>query len=127
MKTFEQIRRADADGESVADGRMVRQALANSMQPKRKKGVRKQPKIGELEQFIDEILERDRQAPRKQRHTARRICRGIRKKFSNTASALSISEDGPNLDAQSGAGRVSSLIQTLWRTGTARRHPSAPL
>ncbi len=37
--------------------------------------------MDELKPFIDEILERDRQAPRKQRRTAERIYRRIKKEF----------------------------------------------
>ena len=86
---FEEIRRNYADGESIAalarkhgiHRRMVRQALTNAIPPERKQGKRQQPKIGVVGPFIDEILESDRQAPRKQRHTAQRIFQRIRKEF----------------------------------------------
>jgi len=41
--------------------------------PKRAPEVRPAPKLGPYRQVIDEILVADREAPRKQRHTARRI------------------------------------------------------
>jgi hypothetical protein len=41
--------------------------------PKRAPEVRPAPKLGPYRQVIDEILIADREAPRKQRHTARRI------------------------------------------------------
>jgi transposase len=89
MEMFEQIRRKYADGESIAalareygiHRRMVRQALANAIPPGRKKSIRKQPKIDAVKPFIDEILEGDLVAPRKQRHTAERIHQRIRQEF----------------------------------------------
>jgi hypothetical protein len=52
---------------------MVRQALASAAPPKRRPSARERPVIGPLRPFIDAILEADRGAPRKQRHTAHRI------------------------------------------------------
>jgi transposase len=53
--------------------RTVRQALANSIPPERKTPERTKPKLEPLQPYIDGILASDRQAPRKQRHTAHRI------------------------------------------------------
>lgn len=85
MELFEQIRREYEHGvgtiKGVADKfgvhrRMVREALAGAIPKERKRAVRKKPKVGPAGSFIDGILEADKKAPRKQRHTAHRIwCR----------------------------------------------------
>jgi hypothetical protein len=51
----------------------VRQAVNSALPPVRTYRQRSKPVLGAVEGFIDGILEADRRAPRKQRHTARRI------------------------------------------------------
>ena len=87
MELFEQIRREYEFGVGTIKGvahklgvhrRMVRQALANAEPPEREQSQRERPAIGPLRAFINAILEADRKAPRKQRHTAHRIFERIR-------------------------------------------------
>ncbi len=88
MELFEQIRREYEHGVGTIKGvarklgvhrRMVREAIANAVPPARKTPVRERPKLGPAREFIDGILEADRKAPRKQRHTAHRIWVRLRK------------------------------------------------
>ena len=81
VELFEAIRRDERrDGLSIralADRhqvhrRTVRQALANAVPPERKTPVRA-PKLDPAKPLIDEMLTVDLGAPRKQRHTARRV------------------------------------------------------
>jgi transposase len=54
--------------------RTVRQALESPLPPERQRPVgRPAPALGPYREWIDEILIADRSAPRKQRHTAKRI------------------------------------------------------
>jgi transposase len=83
VELFEQIRRDhDREGLSIhglarrhhVHRRTVRQALASPMPPPRKKPeARPSPVLGPYHGLIDEWLEGDREAPPKQRHTAKRI------------------------------------------------------
>jgi transposase len=87
VEQFEQIRR-DRDREGLSlralavrhgvHRRTVKQALASPMPPTKRAPVgRPAPKLGPYRAVIDSWLEADREAPRKQRHTARRIWRRL--------------------------------------------------
>jgi transposase len=53
--------------------RVVRQAIAAAMPPVRLYQARARPTLAPVQALIDQMLEADQTAPRKQRHTARRI------------------------------------------------------
>ena len=87
MELYEQIRQEFEHGAGTVRGvsrklgvhrREVRLALESAVPAERKVPERERPKLSGAIPFIDEILEADRKAPRKQRHTSRRIFDRIR-------------------------------------------------
>lgn len=71
--------------------RTVRQALASPIPPEHKKPVRGRPVMtDEVVIFIDQILEADKKAPRKQHHTARRIWQRLREEKICTAAESTV-------------------------------------
>lgn len=82
VELFEAMRREYEFGVGTIQGvarkfgvhrRLVREALASALPREEPAAPRPRPRLGPLVGFIDGILEADRQAPRKQRHTAHRI------------------------------------------------------
>src|SRR4051812_28086092 len=98
MDLFEQLRREHEFGIGTIAGvaakfgvhrRVVRQAIGNALPPKHHYPDRARPKLGLVAAFIDEVLEADRRAPRKQRHTARRLYHRILSEFPDAEVAES--------------------------------------
>ena len=82
MELFEEIRREYEFGIGTIQGvarkfgvhrRLVREALSDAQPAQKPPAPRARPRLEPVIEFIDAILEADRRAPRKQRHTARRI------------------------------------------------------
>ena len=82
VELFEEIRREYEFGIGTIQGvarkfgvhrRLVREALNDAVPPQKVTPPRARPRLEPVIGFIDAILEADRRAPRKQRHTARRI------------------------------------------------------
>ena len=98
MDLFEQLRREHEFGIGTIAGvaakfgvhrRVVRQALASALPPPHRYPPRARPKLGVVAAFIDTVLDEDRRAPRKQRHTARRLYRRILTEFPDATVAES--------------------------------------
>ena len=90
VELFEQIRREYEFGIGTIAGvarklkvhrRMVREAVGSAIPKRRKKTNRPRWKIAAAMEFVDRILEADKKAPRKQRHTAHRIWERIRREL----------------------------------------------
>src|SRR5215207_5235635 len=82
VELFEEIRREYEFGVGTIQGvarklgvhrRLVREALSGAVPAEKPARPRPRPRIEPVAGFIDAILEADRRAPRKQRHTAHRI------------------------------------------------------
>ena len=98
MELFEQLRQEHEFGVGTIAGvatkfgvhrRMVRQAIAGALPPPHRYPARVRPKLDAVMAFIDQVLDEDRRAPRKQRHTVRRIHRRILTEFPDAGVAES--------------------------------------
>src|SRR3954451_4073615 len=95
---FEQLRREHEFGIGTIAGvaakfgvhrRGVCQAVRSALPPRHHYPSRSKPKLGAVAAFIDKVLDEDRHAPRKQRHTARRLYRRILTEFPDATVAES--------------------------------------
>src|SRR3954463_7636892 len=68
---------------------MVGRGLASALPPSRHYPQRARPKLDAVASFIDRVLEEDLRAPRKQRHTARRLYRRLLTEFPGATVAES--------------------------------------
>src|SRR5213078_4744979 len=90
VELFEAIRREYEFGVGTIQGvartfgvhrRLVREALGSAVPAEQPARPRPRPRLGPVAPFIEAILEGDRHAPRKQRHTAHRIYVRIRQEL----------------------------------------------
>ena len=98
VELFEQIRREYEFGLGTIQGvarqfgvhrRLVREAVEGAVPREKAAPVRPRPRLEPVAGFIDAILDGDRQAPRKQRHTAHRIYERLRQEHAEHAIAES--------------------------------------
>ncbi|MGH2660700.1 MAG: IS21 family transposase, partial [Actinomycetota bacterium] len=99
VELFELIRRDHSQGmskralarEHRVHRRVVRQAIASAVPPERRPAVRARPVLTEeARAFVDGVLLADRKAPRKQRHTARRIWQRLGEELGCTAAESTV-------------------------------------
>lgn len=116
VELFARIRRdARVEGLSIREmarryavGRpTVRQALAQAEPPARKPRVRTAPRLDVFKSAIDEMLRQDLDAPRKQRHTARRVFARLAEEHGATELSYSTVRDyvrrrRPEIDLEAG-------------------------
>src|SRR5215472_3841644 len=99
--------------------RTVRQALASAVPPPRKAyPQRAQPAIGPYTAIIDEWLVADRDVPRKQRHTARRIWQRLVAEHGASVAEVTVSRYVARRRAELGLGefhaQVAGVLVKLW-------------
>jgi len=120
VELFEQIRRDwRAGGVSVRElavrhhvhRRTVRQAVASAVPPPRKAyRPRPRPAIGRYEAIIDGWLLADREVPRKQRHTARRVWQRLVAEHGGTLSEVTVSRYVARRKTELGLDRVEVSV-----------------
>jgi transposase len=120
VELFEQIRRDwRAGGSSIRElavrhhvhRRTVRQALASAVPPPRKAyRPRPRPAIGRYAAVIDGWLLADREVPRKQRHTARRIWQRLVAEHGASVAEVTVSRYVARRRAELGLDRTEVMV-----------------
>jgi transposase len=127
VELFEQIRRdRRAGGSSIRElavrhqvhRRTVRQALASAVPPPRKAyPARPRPALGAYTQVIDEWLVADRDVPRKQRHTARRIWQRLVAEHGATLAEVTVSRYVARRRVELGLEQVQVMVPQVHAPG----------
>jgi transposase len=127
VELYEQIRREYEFGSGTIQGvarklgvhrRMVRDAIGSALPARRKKTERPQVKMSSAAAFVDAILELDRKAPRKQRHTARRIWDRIREEIPEcTAAERTVRQYVEQRKQELGFGRRETFVPQSYNWG----------
>jgi transposase len=121
VEQFERIRRDSRDeGLSIRQlarrhrvhRRTVRQALADAVPPARKVPERTAPVLGPYEDLVRDWLIKDKDAPRKQRHTARRVWQRLGEEKGVVVAESSVRALVARIRAEIGTPREVSVPQT---------------
>jgi len=128
VELFEQIRRDKRDGgvsirELAARHRVhrrtVRQALESAVPPPRKAyPARPRPAVGAYAELIDSWLLADRDAPRKQRHTARRVWQRLVAEQGATLAEVTVSRYVARRRVELGLDRVEVMVPQAHAPGS---------
>lgn len=102
--------------------RTVRLALASAVPPARKVPVRVAPRLEPFKAAIDEMLRSDLDAPKKQRHTARRVLARLVDEHDATGLSYSTVRDHvrrrrPQIAAEAGRALEAGFVPQTYRPG----------
>jgi hypothetical protein len=135
VELFEQIRRDSRDQRlSIRElaerhrthRRTVRQALASAVPPPRKAyPPRRRPAIDPYVEIVDGWLLADREVPRKQRHTARRVWQRLVAEHGATCAEVTVSRYVARRKVELGLAASKSLSRKRMRLGRKPRLISA--